>query len=200
MTKAALGGVAGGALILAGTIAGTMGAGAATTYRYVDKLVDLSAGERPFDSTTGKVTIVENDDGRTTFSIKVTGIDIDAADQLFGAHLHTGSCLEGNGAAAGPHYNTQLYPAGSYATYSAIPVELKTANNEVWFDLVPSEEDGAASDQVTVDFVPVDLDGVMSIVIHAEPTVDGGTLSGMAGAREACFPLSVPQWIYTPAV
>src|SRR4029453_17209525 len=63
-------------------------------------------------------------------------------------------------------------------------------------DLVPSKEDGAASDQVTVPFVPVDLDGFMSIVIHAESTDED---TGLAGARQACFPLAVPKdWIYTP--
>jgi hypothetical protein len=61
---------------------------------------------------------------------------------------------------------------------------------------VPSEEDRAASDQVTVPFVPLDLDGVMSIVIHVESTDED---TGLAGARQACFPLAVPEdWIYQP--
>jgi Cu/Zn superoxide dismutase len=203
ITKAAVGGLAGCALILGGTMA----AGASTTYRYVDKLVDFSPAEGPFDSTTGKVTIVENDNGTTTFSIKITGIDISAAEEEFAAHLHTGLCVDGDfadpaigkiaGSQAGPHYNTQLYPAGPYTTYAAIPLEMRTADTEVWFTLVPSEEDGAASFQTTVPFVPVDLDGIMSIVVH----VTKNDKYGGAGARQACFPLDVPSdWIYQPPV
>jgi Cu-Zn family superoxide dismutase len=190
-TKAALGSLAGSALVLAGTQV----AGASTTYRYVDKLGDFAAEDGPFDSTTGKVTIVENDDGTTTFSIKITGIGISAAGQEFGAHLHTGPCVDGDyanpsiqknaGSLAGPHYNADI-AAGVPAAEVVI-----SPDTEVWFELIPSKEDGAARDRVTVPFVPVDLDGVMSIVIHADHT---NQTTGLAGARQACFPLSVPQW------
>ena len=120
-TKAALGGIAGSALVLAGTQV----AGASTTYRYVDKLGDFSPEEGPFDSTTGKVTIVQNDDGTTTFSIKITGIDtsMPVPDDGYGAHLHNGPCVDGDyadsaigkvaGSLAGPHYNTELAPDGT---------------------------------------------------------------------------------------
>ena len=188
VSKAALGGLAGCALILGGTQV----AGASTTYRYTGELIDLQLGtEGAFDSTHAKVTIVQ-DDGNTTFSIKITGIDISAAGTEFGAHLHTGTCVEDLGGAAGPHYNSQVWPAGTL-TYAEAE---KSPETEVWFDLVPSKEDGAASDQVTVPFVPVDLDGFMSIVIHAESTDED---TGLAGARQACFPLAVPEdWIYQP--
>ena len=168
------------------------------TYRYNGELIDLQLEtEGAFDSTRAKVTIVQ-DDGSTTFSIKITGIDISAAETEFGAHLHTETCLEGNGGAAGPHYNSQVWPAGTLTAYGDA---VKSPKTEVWFDLVPSEEDGAASDQVTVSFVPVDLNGVdggvMSIVIHLESTDED---TGLAGARQACFPLAVPEdWIYQPA-
>jgi Cu/Zn superoxide dismutase len=210
ITKAALGGLAGCALVLAGTMA----AGASTTYRYVDKLGDFSAADGPFDSTTGKVTIVENDNGSTTFSIKITGIDVSVAEEEFGAHLHIGRCVDGDyaavgksaGSLAGPHYNTQLAPAGPYATYGLIPPDMLTADTEVWFDLVPSKEDGAASYAATVPFVPVDGDGTMSIVVHelenntAFGIPNEGQLAGYAGTRQACFPLEVPtHWKYQPA-
>jgi len=190
ISKAALGGLAGCALILGGTQA----AGASMTYRYNGELIDLQLEtEGAFDSTRAKVTIVQ-DDGSTTFSIKITGIDISAAETEFGAHLHTETCLEGNGGAAGPHYNSQVWPAGTLTAYGDA---VKSPKTEVWFDLVPSEEDGAASDQVTVPFVPVDLNGAMSIVIHVESTDED---TGLAGARQACFPLAVPEdWIYQPA-
>ena len=189
ISKAALGGLAGCALILGGTQA----AGASMTYRYNGELIDLQLEtEGAFDSTRAKVTIVQ-DDGSTTFSIKITGIDISAAETEFGAHLHTETCLEGNGGAAGPHYNSQVWPAGTLTAYGDA---VKSPKTEVWFDLVPSEEDGAASDQVTVPFVPVDLNGAMSIVIHVESTDED---TGLAGARQACFPLTVPEdWIYQP--
>jgi hypothetical protein len=57
---------------------------------------------------------------------------------------------------------------------------------------VPSAEDGVASDTTTVPFVPVDPDGIMSIVVHEHETE---TTFGSAGPREACFPVRVPQWI-----
>ena len=190
ITKSVLGGLAGCGLV----VAGTMAAGASTTYRYVDKLGDFSAAEGPFDSTTGKVTIVQNDNGTTTFSIKITGIDISAAGEEFGAHLHVGECVDGDyadpsikkiaGSQAGPHYNADI-AAGVPAADAEI-----SPDTEVWFDLIPSKEDGAANDSVTVPFVPVDSDGVMSIVIHAEHT---NTDTGGAGPRQACFPLVVPE-------
>ena len=179
-------------------------AGASTTYRYVDKLGDFSPEEGPFDSTTGKVTIVQNDDGTTTFSIKITGIDtsMPVPDDGYGAHLHNGPCVDGDyadsaigkvaGSLAGPHYNTELGPDGTSLEYTNLPGAVKTADHEVWFALVPSEEDGAARDRVTVPFVPVDSDGEMSIRYSADHTNPD---TGAAGARQACFPLSVPQWV-----
>jgi hypothetical protein len=46
---------------------------------------------------------------------------------------------EGNGGAAGPHYNSQVWPAGTLTAYADA---VKSPKTEVWFDLVPSEEDG----------------------------------------------------------
>jgi hypothetical protein len=57
---------------------------------------------------------------------------------------------------------------------------------EVWFDLVPDEK-GVAYDQTTVSFVPVDVDGKMSVVIHEGP-------ADALSKKQSCFPLSVPQW------
>jgi Cu/Zn superoxide dismutase len=186
ISKAALGGVVGCALILGGTQA----ADASMTYKYSGELTDLQTGTVDvgvFDSTHAKVTIVQDDDS-TTFSIKVTGIDVSAAGTEFGAHLHVGPCMEGVGLAAGPHYNSQMWPAGTLTDYA---LAVKNPETEV-----PSAEDGAARHEVMVPFVPVDLDGVMSIVIHVESTNHD---TGGAGARQACFPLSVPEdWIYKP--
>jgi Cu/Zn superoxide dismutase len=172
ITKAALGGVAACGLIL-GTTHLAVGAEVAT-YRYVDDLKDLhSDAEGPLDDANAKVTIVQTTDG-TNFSIRVTGIDPDAAGVHFHSHLHTGPCIKDNGSAAGGHYNTGLIPG------NVSPL------TEVWFELVPDDE-GMASDETLVDFVPVDslTPGVMSIVIHNPD---------FPSIREACFPLQVPQW------
>jgi Cu-Zn family superoxide dismutase len=183
--KAALGGLAGGALILGGTVAAN-GESIVSRQTFSGELTDLNTAtaDGPFDSADATVKITETPDG-TYFWIRVKGIDPEAAGQEFGAHLHLGPCVEGNGGAAGDHYNTDVLPGGLlYAD------AVKSPETEVWLDLVPNEE-GVAVDQTLVPFVPVDADGVMSIVIHFEPTNDE---TGKAGAREACLPLSVSSW------
>lgn len=210
ITKAALGGIAGCALVFGGT----QGASAAFLAKewFRDTLTDLLITPGPFDSAKAKITIAERTNGKTTFRIRVRGIDTStvATGTTLGAHLHTGSCVEGDfgspaadgvpavipGAKAGPHYNNDVvvggkkFPAADVAPGDTARI---SSNTEVWFNLVPDEE-GIASDETTVPFVPQDADGVMSVVIHVAPT-DPNT--GKAGDRQACFPLSVPQWIPT---
>ena len=191
ITKAALGSLAGGAAILAGT---QLAGGASGAYEFSGALVDLqlSDSDGPLDEGQARVTIVETADS-TQFSIRVTGINLDYGDRV-GAHLHTGPCVEGNGAAAGPHYNADVL-----AGVKPHKVEISPAT-EVWFELVPEvelpDDSGRAYDVTTVPFVPVDSDGIMSIVIHVSQT---DPTTGAAGARQACFPLSVPQWVPAPA-
>jgi hypothetical protein len=192
ITKAALGGLAGSALVF-GTMQAANGA-STETYKYTGALSDVLATDGAYDSTHAKVTIVQHDTDSTQFSIKITGIDISASGELVGAHLHIGPCVEGNGAAALGHYNHQMVPAGTLTNYAEAE---KNPSTEVWFDLVPSEEDGAASFETTVPFVPKDVDGVMSIVVHIAPTQP---VTGFANSRQACFPLSVPQWIPKPTI
>jgi hypothetical protein len=142
----------------------------------------------------------------------VTGIDPTIAGTPLGSHLHTGPCVEndfGNptaspspiapGAQAGPHYNHDVHFFGkAFPKLGELPSDTVAAvspKTEVWFDLVPDAE-GTASDKAKVSFVPVDSDGVMSVVVHVLPTNTepnypnaGGV--GTAGGRQACFPLSV---------
>jgi len=190
ITKAALGSLAGGAAILAGT---QLAGGASGTYEFSGPLVDLqtASDDGPLDEGQARVTIVETADS-TQFSLRVIGINLDYKNRV-GAHLHTGECLEGNGLAAGPHYNTDVL-----AGVKPHKVEIST-ETEAWFDLAPEfeapDDSGRAFDETTVPFVPVDSDGIMSIVIHVTET-DPAT--GLAGSRQACFPLSVPQWIPAP--
>jgi Cu-Zn family superoxide dismutase len=137
-----------------------------------------------FDLARAKITIDKETDSRTTFTIRITGIDVSGdpsvAGQTFGSHLHTGPCIEGSGASAGPHYNHDV-------ARSVSPAATATTT-EVWFDLVP-DEDGMAYAETTVPFVPVD-DGEMSIVVHQLPT---NPITGAAGSRQACFPADVSQ-------
>jgi len=197
ITKAVFGGLAGCALVLGGTQAAS--GALAAKYWFRDALTDLLTTDGPFDSAKAKITIAEKTDGRTTFRIHVRGIDPSMAGTTLGSHVHVGKCVKGDfgdpnaevpaipGGQAGSHYNHDT------AT-GHMPARIGP-DTEVWFTLVP-DEDGVAHDETTVPFVPVDPDGAMSVVIHQLPT-DPAT--GKAGDRQACFPLSVPQWIPAPA-
>ena len=175
ITKAVLGGLAGSALVLGGTQAASAALEAKFWFR--DGLTDLvPTAPGPFDSATAKTTITERTN-KTTFRLHVRGIYPSVAGNAFAAHLHVGPC--GN---TGGHYKDD-------------PLGPADRENEVWFDLVPDEE-GVARDDSSVSFVPVDGDpayvrGEMSIVIHALP--NDTTVS--PNPKQACFPLSVPQWI-----
>jgi Cu/Zn superoxide dismutase len=184
ITKAALGGVASCALILGGTQAAN-GLPAVEEYNYSGALADLQADPGPLDGASATVRIKEIPLGGTEFKLRVNGMNPSAKDQVFGAHLHIGPCVEGDAASNGKHYNT---------TGWAIINDL----TEVWFDVV-SNANGDATFEALVPFVPVDslatdptqTPGEMSIVIHVSPT---NPSTGGAGDKQACLPLSVPQW------
>jgi Cu/Zn superoxide dismutase len=184
ITKAALGGVASCALILGGTQAAN-GLSAVEEYNYSGALADLqplSGG--PLDGASATLRIKETPLEGTLYKLRVSEINPSAKDKVFGAHLHTGPCVEGLGALAGPHYNA----GGGISPLT-----------EVWFDVV-SNANGEATFDASAPFVPVDslatdlitqTPGVMSVVIHVAPT---NPADGMAGARQACLPVLVPQW------
>jgi Cu/Zn superoxide dismutase len=189
ITKAVLGGVAGGALVLGGTQAAS--GVLSTIFREQSESLLTTSG--PFDAARAKISIAVDGDRSTTFNIDLTKIDsslIDPSIQTLGSHLHTGPCVEGLGTSAGPHYNhdvvyrSKAWPVPGQKTYG-YTAEV-SPSTEVWFDLKP--EAGVASDTATVPFVPRDPDGVMSVVVHVSPT---NPATGAAGARQACFPLSV---------
>jgi Cu/Zn superoxide dismutase len=193
ITKSVLAGVVGSAAILAGT---QVGNGAVPTYYNNNSgdLVDLQLGaEGPFDDATASLRIMQTTEDGTNFKLRVEGIDTSAEGIKFGAHLHVGECKEGVPTLAGRHYNDQMFPAGTLTDYAAA---VKSPETEVWFDLV-SDANGITADSTLVPFVPVDDDGIMSIVIHGLPHTDPNT--GVAGARAACLPVTVPSsWIYQP--
>jgi Cu/Zn superoxide dismutase len=150
-------------------------AGAASARaRGAGQLRDLQTGtEQPTDHATAQVVAVESN-GSTTVSLKVQGLDHDAVGMVLGAHVHVGSCVTGNGSAAGPHYNS----TGT----------MPTALNEVWLDFIVGAN-GTASAEATVPFA-IPAGGAASVVIHADETSSGPLPpAGSAGPRWACLPV-----------
>lgn len=137
-------------------------------------LSDLQAAAGPFDGAYAVVQIVASAGGSHTV-LRVRGIH-GADGQTFGAHLHAGPCVAGDGAAALGHYNTDVI-AGD-------PTPEISEDTEVWLDF--AVDDGAGTATASVPFIP--LPGDRSVVIHALAT-DHHT--GLAGARLACLPV---QW------
>lgn len=189
ISKAAIGGLAGCALVLGGT---QVASGSDVLKRYWDSLglTDLQTVEADppnpvdtaFDEATADVRIMETPDG-TGFKLRVEGIKTSVAGQTFGSHLHVGACPTPSdpvGDTTGGHYRHD--PDG--------PIN---AENEVWFEVVPSGT-GVATDDTFVSFRPTDEDGLMSIVIHAKPT----DALGKAGTKEVCLPLVVTTWKAEP--
>jgi Cu/Zn superoxide dismutase len=224
ITKAALGGLAGCALVLGGTQMAS--GGAVEEYNYSANLVDLRTGDvdltgapdphrTTFDDASGTLRIKEYPDGVTSYKLRIDGIATSAAGTIFGAHLHTGPCEEGFGTKAGPHYNHDVAAHGKTLPTKDVPLPPNPAeissNTETWFDVVPSDN-GLATSNVSVPFVPDDSlladlvtqsPGVMSVVIHEFPTNTApdtptvGQFTGGAGLRQACLPLPVSQWAPT---
>jgi len=110
--------------------------------------------------------------GSTTFVLIVSGLDHASAGTPYGAHVHVGTCVPGNGAAAGPHYNTGGTPS---------------PQTEVWLDFLVLPG-GYGIARTTVPFL-IEPDAANALVVHAEPTQSGGPTPGAAGGRIACLPV-----------
>jgi hypothetical protein len=192
ITKAAIGGFAGCALALGGT---QVAMSAVEYFPYFDQLVDLPA-QGPFDGASATLRLKVSPTG-TNFKLEVSDIAESAAGDVFGAHLHTGVCDEMDATLAGPHYNDEVIVGGkAFPKPGELPSETiaeVSPETEVWFSFVPSAH-GKATDDATVPFVPVDPDGKMSIVVHLLAT-DPAT--GLAGGRQACFPIDASDWAPT---
>jgi len=133
-------------------------------------LSDLqTATTEPFEGAAATLRLTM-EGGNSTFVLKVAGIDRSAAGTHYGAHLHSGPCTPGDGAAAGPHYNSASPP-------------VIDEEHEVWLDFEVTGR-GSARAVAEVPFEPVH--GARSVVIHAEET---DPASGLAGARLACMPV-----------
>ncbi|TCO32723.1 Cu/Zn superoxide dismutase [Kribbella steppae] len=140
-----------------------------------DDLRDLApTTSGPFDKARALAVLVSHGDS-TLAILQVRGIDTSKAGRSFGAHLHAGPCVAGDGAAAGPHYNTDTI-AGT------VPPRVNPST-EIWFDFTVSPS-GAGNAMTVVPFTP--LPGNRSVVIHEKPTDHHGA----AGQRLACLPLA----------
>ena len=149
-------------------MAGTADADSARA-RGAGPLQDLQLDtNQPTDGATAQVVATESG-GMTVVTLKVQALDRAAAGTTLGAHVHTGSCVEANGAAAGPHFNAGGTPS---------------PQTEVWLDFT-IEANGTAWAEATVPFV-IPQGGAGAVVIHAEPTNDE-TMPGAAGIRLACL-------------
>jgi hypothetical protein len=190
ITKAALGGVAGCAMILGATQVATGESQQITRSYPLSRLTDLRPvhDNGPLDGASAQLRIVESPDEGTGFRLRVTGINLSweegrAVGHDFGAHLHVGLCQT-------PTFNstTNTYSNETGGHYG--DKYLPFPENEVWFDLVPDDE-GVANDEVWVPFVPVDdLPPGMSVVIHRESAALPTNLS----PKEACLPVDVQSW------
>ncbi len=156
------------ATVIAG---GTAAATGSNVHRFHGQLSDLSpTTQDPMDGARARVVMRAKSDG-TKFRLVVRGIDRAAVGMEYGAHLHAGPCVAGDGAAALGHYNvsTSVPPVASPET-------------EVWLDFTVNRHRVGRS-TTTVPFTPVP--GARSVVIHAEPTSE----TGAAGPRMACLPV-----------
>ena len=128
----------------------------------------------PLDGARAKLVFVQHRSS-STFVLVVSGVAPAGVGETYGAHLHTGACVAGNGAAAGPHYND--------STMRGVVPPVVNDHTEVWLD-VTIGADGSGVAVAKVPFVP--SPGNRSVVIHADHTDD----HGVAGPRQACLPVS----------
>lgn len=124
----------------------------------------------PFDGARARVQLVESR-GASHAVLTVKGIGAAAEGQTFGAHVHDGPCIAGDGAAALGHYNSHVH--------AGLPPEI-SGRTEFWLDFTVA--DGAGNGTTKVPFVPEP--GSRSVVIHALPT---DPQTGLAGPRLACL-------------
>lgn len=108
--------------------------------------------------------------GGTRVVLIVTGLR-GGVGQTLGAHVHTGPCLAGQPAAAGPHYNTL-----------GDPTNHGDRQHEIWLDFTVRPGGFGVAD-TTVPFV-IPHGGAGSVVVHKLATAPGGA----AGLRIACLP------------
>jgi Cu/Zn superoxide dismutase len=156
--------------VAAGLALGVGPAAAASTFvQAAGSLRDLQPGTpNATDGASATFWAVQGG-GESTHVLILRGLNPASVGTTFGAHVHVGPCVAGDGLAAGPHYNT-----GGAAS----------PETEVWLDFTV-RAGGYAVARTTVPFV-IEPGTARSVVIHALPTAP----SGAAGARQACLPVS----------
>ncbi len=154
----------GGALVFASAAPAAAGVRAVVSH---GPLADLSPATA--DGTDGGSAIAVGVAGSSSTAVVLVTRGLTDPGAVHGAHVHTGPCVAGDGAIAGPHYN-----AGGGIS----------PQTEVWLDF----QVHGSGIGVAVARVPfaIPAGGAKSIVIHAAPT---DPTTGAAGARLACLPL-----------
>jgi hypothetical protein len=142
--------------------------------QYRGELTDLSPNtEDVFDGASSAAAMMGME-GSTFFLLQITGIDKSAAGKEYPAHLHQGPCEAGNGAAAGPHYNTNVM--------AGLP-PVVSPETEVILDF---DVDSVGNTRATTNVPFVPLPGVRSIVIHGQAAAGAPPL--------ACLPLDIKSF------
>ena len=202
ITKAALGGLAGCALVIGGTQLAS-GDSIHNTYTWAGDLSDLrpDVSGGPLDGANASVRIKEAPGEGIAVKVQVKDINLSTAKSQFGAHLHTGPCTAREVLGTDPITGAPVLSTDTTGPHYTVPKEPVSALSEVWLDFWPALT-GVATDETSALFV---IKGTitsrdMSIVIHRDPTNSDpakGTV-GSAGPREACLPVDVPDWVVEP--
>ncbi len=131
-------------------------------------LTDVSSLADPTDGAWAVASATVGN-GQTVVVFNVKDMDRNQAGRQFGAHVHVGPCVNGDGLAAGGHYKV----AGAEPS----------AETEVWLDFtVTRGGTGHATAIVPFEIAP---GAAHSIMVHRDPT----SPTGAAGPRLACIPL-----------
>ena len=134
-------------------------------------LADLLPAASGTDGAFGRLYAVARGDGTTYFVFVVTGLDPAYTGKIYGAHVHVGPCVAGNGPAALGHYNTGRG-------------DVPSPGNEVWLDFTVLPN-GVGVSQTIVPF-EIAPGTAQSVVVHERATQPG---TGLAGGRVACLPV-----------
>jgi hypothetical protein len=155
--------------------AGVHGSHHAAVHVFQGSLRDLQPSRSdPLDGARARLVFAQHGTS-STFVLILSGVAPEGAGKTYGGHLHTGPCVAGDPATAGPHYNQ--------STENGVVPPVVSDQTEVWLDVTVGPDDQAVA-VTRVPFVPTP--GNRAVVLHEKATDDHGT----AGARLACLPVS----------
>lgn len=140
-------------------------------------LVDLRTDtDDPTDGVKAQAVFVRSSHASLS-GLRLKGFDSSLAGKTLGVHIHTGPCVEGDGDAAGPHYNRDVDTGRE-------PVRT-TPFTEVWLDVTVNDRGQGYAGSVVPFELPADK--AKALVVHEKETDD----TGDAGDRLACLPLDL---------